>query len=97
EILVRLIERLGGDPSYISPSARVAQVRGEQSLELPMRCTGLAPEEVDAMDLESVALAETKDHADWEFLAQLLEQIDDPSIGEPLQEALHEVGDEETE
>jgi hypothetical protein len=25
EVLIRLIERLGGDPSYISPPARVAQ------------------------------------------------------------------------
>lgn len=97
EVLIRLIEQLGGDPNYVSPMARVAQIRGQQMLCVPIQADGLSAEELDMIDLESVSLAETKDHADWAFLAELVDQIEDEAVRGPLQEAVDEVGTEEEE
>jgi rubrerythrin len=91
QVLVQLIERLGGDPSYISPTARVAQFKGAKLLESSACVAGLSQAEVEANDLENVLLAETKDHADWELLAQLVEQVDDPAVKQALQAAVDQV------
>ena len=48
-------------------------------------------------DLENVLLAETKDHADWELLAQLVEQVDDRDVKQALQAAVAEVESQEDE
>ena len=97
EVLTQLIAKLGGDPNYVSPMARVAQVRGEEMLCLALRCDALTPLEVACMDIESVALAETKDHADWSFLAKLLPQVQDATVQQALQAAVDEVEDQEDE
>ncbi len=91
QVLVQLIERLGGDPSYISPTARVAQFKGAKLLESSSCVAGLSQEELEANDLENVLLAETKDHADWELLAQLVEQVDEPDVKQALEYAVAEV------
>ena len=96
-VLVQLIERLGGDPSYVSPTARVAQFKGAKLLESSSCVAGLSQEELEANDLENVLLAETKDHADWELLAQLVEQVDDPAVKQALQAAVDEVESQEDE
>lgn len=97
DVLIRLIEELGGDPSYISPTARVAQVRGESMLNLALCVDGLSEDEICAMDLESVLLAETKDQADWSFLAQLAPQIEDAKMRSAVERAVNEVEAEEDE
>ena len=74
EVLVRLIERLGGDPNYVSPTARVAQFKAAKLLESSMVVDGLSEPELELNDLENVLLAETKDHADWELLAQMADK-----------------------
>jgi rubrerythrin len=94
-ILIRLIERLGGDPSYVSPTARLAQVKASSLLETALRMDGLSQEELEASDLENVLLAETKDHADWHLLEQLVQQVDDQQVKTALEEAVQEVEPEE--
>jgi rubrerythrin len=74
-VLVELIERLGGDPSYISPTARVAQFKAAKLLESSSCVAGLSQQELEANDLENVLLAETKDHADWSLLQQMAQQV----------------------
>jgi rubrerythrin len=96
-ILMQLIERLGGDPSYVSPTARLAQVKACSLLETAIRADGLSPEELEANDLENVLLAETKDHADWQLLEQLAEHIDDRQVGEAIKEAVQEIEPQEDE
>ena len=97
QVLVQLIERLGGDPSYVSPTARVAQFKGAKLLESSACLAGLSQAELEANDLENVLLAETKDHADWSLLAQLVEQVDDPAVKQALQAAVDQVEAQEDE
>jgi rubrerythrin len=75
EVLVRLITRIGGDPNYVSPTARLAQWKSSKLLESSLAVDGLSQEEIEANDLENVLLAETKDHADWSLLQQMAQQM----------------------
>ena len=86
EVLLRLIERLGGDPSYISPPARIAQFKAAKLLESALAVDGLSQPEIEMSDLENVLLAETKDHADWHLLSEIAKQMASPSMMEKLQE-----------
>ena len=94
-ILIRLIEKLGGDPSYVSPTARLAQLKACSLLETAVRADGLSQEEVEANDLENVLLAETKDHANWHLLEQLSQQVDDQQVKTAIEEAVQEVEPQE--
>ncbi len=96
-VLVELIERLGGDPSYISPTARVAQFKGAKLLDSSSCIAGLSPAEIEANDLENVVLAETKDHADWSLLDQLVAQVVTGVVKEALQAAVDQVEAQEDE
>jgi rubrerythrin len=96
-VLIRLIETLGGDPNYVSPTARLAQVKASKLIETGLIVDGLSQQEMEANDLENVLLAETKDHADWHLLSQLVGQVDDPKMKQALEEAVNEVESEEDE
>jgi rubrerythrin len=76
ELLMGVIRRLGGDPSYVSPTARLAQFKASKLLEAALAVDGLSEAEIELSDLENVLLAETKDHADWSLLQRLLEQTE---------------------
>jgi rubrerythrin len=95
EVYVELIEALGGDPNYVSPTARLAQVKATKLIESAMIVDGLAPEEIMANDLENVLLAETKCHLDWELVSQLAEQATDAKTKQALQRAVREVEEQE--
>ncbi|MDP8922659.1 MAG: ferritin-like domain-containing protein [Chloroflexota bacterium] len=86
EVLIRLIEQLGGDPSYVSPTARVAQFKAAKLLESSNCIGGLGQQEIELNDLENVLLAETKDHADWHLLEELAKQMADPGVMQTLEE-----------
>ena len=96
EVLVNLITQVGGDPNYISPSARVVQFKAAKLLESSLAVDGLSQEEIEMSDLENVLLAETKDHADWHVLAQMAEQASG-KMKEALQKAVEEVESQEDE
>ena len=96
EVLVRLITTLGGDPDYVSPTARVVQYKAAKLLESALAVDGLSQAEVECSDLENVLLAETKDHADWHVLSQLAEQASG-DLKKALQAAVSEVEEEEDE
>lgn len=80
QVLVRLIERLGGDPSYVSPTARVAQFKAAKLLESSMVVDGLNEQEIELSDLENVLLAETKDHADWSLLHEMADKAGESGV-----------------
>jgi rubrerythrin len=96
EVLTKLITQLGGDPNYISPSARVAQYKAAKLLESSLAVDGLSQEEIEMSDLENVLLAETKDHADWHVLEQMVQQASG-KMKEALQAAVEEVESQEDE
>ena len=90
-ILTGLIRDLGGDPDYVSPTARVAQAKSEALLASALVSGPLSTEELEASDLENVLLAETKDHADWELLGQLAEQLPNGKARTAIEAAVAEV------
>jgi rubrerythrin len=96
EVLVQLITTLGGDPDYVSPTARVVQYKASKLLDSAMAVDGLSQAEIESGDLENVVLAETKDHADWHVLSQLAEQASG-EMKKALQAAVDDVESEEDE
>ena len=97
ELLVRLIERLGGDPAYVSPTARRAQAKTAALQQAALAAHGLSQPELEAADLENVLLAETKDHADWHLLQLLAGQAEDAAVRAALEEIVPQVEEEEDE
>jgi rubrerythrin len=96
EVVVKLITELGGDPDYVSPTARLVQYKAAKLLDSSLHVDGLSDAEIEANDLENVLLAETKDHAGWHVLEQLAQQASG-SLQEALQAAVGEVEEQEDE
>src|SRR5919202_4507905 len=96
EVLVKLITALGGDPDYVSPTARMVQYKASKLLDSSLQVDGLSDDEIEASDLENVLLAETKDHADWHLLEQLTQHAAG-DVKQALQAAVEEVEEEQDE
>jgi rubrerythrin len=99
---VRLLEELitatGGDPMYVSPSARVTEKVGAGLVESTYELTGSI--DIDTAELamlEAVVLAETKDHANWELLAQLAAAMNPGNVRTQLEAVTSEVLAQEEE
>jgi hypothetical protein len=97
-VLEELIARLGGNPLYVSPSARLVHSMNDHLTAGVVLAAGSA----DVLDremamLEAVVLAETKDHADWSLLASLAEKAPEGEVRRALRAAVDEVEDEEDE
>jgi hypothetical protein len=98
EVLENLVSRLGGDPGYVSPSARATERAGLSLVE----STFLLGGSVDLMTqelvmLDAVLLAEAKDHANWSGLAQLVPAFPEGEVRSAVQEAVDRVEPEEDE
>jgi rubrerythrin len=96
EVLIQLIRQLGGDPDYVSPSAKLVQFKASKLLEAALLVGGSSMAEAEVSDLENVLLAETKDHANWHLLQQLTSRLADDT-GQMLQAAVDAVEDQEDE
>jgi hypothetical protein len=94
DVLVQLITRLGGDPDYVSPTARLVQYKASKLLDAALLAGGLSMAEAEISDLENMLLAETKDHANWHLLQQLTLSGEQ---GQALQAAVDAVEDQEDE
>jgi rubrerythrin len=95
-ILEELIGELGGDPRYVSPSARAAEKVDAAALQ----ATFLLGGSVDVMTqelvmLDAVVLAETRDHANWSFLAQLVAELPEGDARDALARAVGQVEPQE--
>jgi rubrerythrin len=80
--LEELISAAGGDPQYVSFSARATEKAGAGLLETTFMLDG----SVDALAsevamLEAVMLAEAKDRANWMLLADLAPGVGDSDLG----------------
>ena len=98
EILEQLIGHLGGDPKYVSPSARATTKAGTGLLESTFLLTGsvdLVTQELVMLD--AVLLAEAKDHANWECLAGLAETLPEGDIRTAFVDAVEQVRPQEDE
>ena len=78
ERLEQLIAAADGDPQYVSASARATEKAGAGLLESTYLLSGsVDPMTAELAMLEAVMLAEAKDHANWELLAQLAAAMTD--------------------
>jgi rubrerythrin len=97
QIVRGLFEKFGLDPEAETPGRKVVRHIG-QSLVKAMQMAREAgePDAAQIVAAECVVEAETKDHLNWELLAQVAEKSkgDDRKI---LREALDQVEDEEDE
>jgi rubrerythrin len=96
-ILTGLIRQLGGDPDHVSPTARIAQAKSEALLQSALVAGPLGEAERETVALENVLLAETKDHADWELLGKLAEQLPNGKARKAIEAAVAEVEPQEDE
>lgn len=97
-ILEDLVAGAGGDPQYVSPAARATEKAGAGLLESTYLLSGsidVATHEL-AM-LEAVVLAEAKDHANWELLAQLAAAMAEGDVRNALTDAAAQVLAQEEE
>jgi rubrerythrin len=99
---VRLLEELitatGGDPMYVSPSARATEKAGAGLVETTYLLDGsIDANTAEVAMLEAVVLAETKDHANWELLAQLAAAMKPGDVRTQLEAVTAEVLAQEEE
>ena len=98
EILEELITRLGGDPGYVSPVARMVHAMDAKMLEAAIGLSGAADDNTcEQVMLEAVVLAETKDHANWRMLEKLTEQMPEGEAKEAFTAAVSRVEQQEDE
>lgn len=95
QIYEQLIEMLGGDPAYVSPSARMTTYRATKLLESALLSGSVSPDALDLVDLEAVLIAEAKCHENWEFLGELAEMLPEGSTQDAILAAVEEVEDDE--
>lgn len=98
EVLEELISRLGGNPAYVSPMARAIEGTDTHTLQATFLLSG----SIDVMTqemamLDAVFLAESMDHANWELLGKLRDQMPDGAAKDAVAEAVARVEPDEDE
>jgi len=97
QVVQNLLTELGLDPERETPGRQVVRHIGEslvQAMEMALGAGDKAAAQIVAA--ESVVLAETKDHLNWELLGQVAKEAKS-NVAKTLQEAYDEVEDEEDE
>ncbi len=97
EVMHELFEKLGLDPEQETPGRQVVRHIGEslvKAMELALK--GAEPEAAELVACECVSLAETKDHLNWELMAQCAEKAKGKEA-QALKEACEEVEEQEDE
>ncbi len=96
-ILAELITRLGGDPMYVSPQARMTAFTDTKLMEPILLAGSVDQMTMEITTLEAVFLAEQKCHANWELLKTLAGQMEDSPARQAIEQAVAEVEDQEDE
>jgi rubrerythrin len=96
-LLTEACQTLGLDPLEMTPGCQIVQHTGT-SLVVAMKMALAAnnPEAAELVACESVLLAETKDHADWELIGRCVKELGG-EVAAALKEAYEEVEDQEDE
>jgi rubrerythrin len=97
QVLTEVCESVGLDPAEATPGCRIVQETGK-ALVAAMKMAQAAGD-ADAAEIvacESVVLAETKDHANWELIGACANDLDDDDAAS-LKDAYEEIEDEEDE
>lgn len=98
ELLEELIAAMGGSPQYVSPAARAIEKADAGLLE----STYLASGAIDVMTAEAtmlnaVLIAESVDHANWQYLAQVCQELPAGELRDRMERIVHEVEEQEDE
>jgi rubrerythrin len=97
EVIRELFEKLGLDPKQETPSRKVVRHIGESLVKAMQMAQKVGdPKAAELVACECVSLAETKDHANWELLAQCAEKLKGKEA-DALKEACVQVEDQEDE
>jgi rubrerythrin len=97
-IFEELITACGGQPGYVSPTARLTEALDtkihEAVITLP---DGADQAAFELAILEAVLLAETKCHADWSLIQQLTAELPEGETRSAFQAAVDQVEEQEDE
>lgn len=97
EVMHEVLETFGIDPEEETPGRKVVRHIGESLVEaMEMALSSGPPEAAELVACECVVLAETKDHSNWELIAQCAEKAKGEE-GKALKAAVEEVEDQEDE
>lgn len=97
-VLERLISDTGGDIAYVSPAARATEGAASALVEATFLLRGsIDVATAELALLEAVLLAEAKDRANWELLAELTTLMAEGPVRAQLEEATAEVLAQEEE
>jgi len=98
EILEGLITSSGGNPAYVSPTARAVQTMDTKLIESTFAGAGaLDIMTAEMAMLDAVFLAESMDHANWSLLGKLCEKLPEGDLRDSVRAAVDEVEDQEDE
>jgi rubrerythrin len=90
-----LLQTLGLDPDIDLPARVLARHSGQALVKLMLEALAIGtPAEAQLTAAECVVNAETKDHANWELVAELAKKTEGPA-GEAMRAAVEEVEVEE--
>ena len=96
-VLVTACEALGIDPREMTPGRKIVHHNGTSLVvAMKMALANNDPPAAELVACECVALAEMKDHFDWQLIGQCAEELDGPAR-DALMRAHDEVEDEEDE
>lgn len=97
QLLTNIIEKLGGDPTYMSKGAKLAHEKAQALLKSMTETQGLTPVQIEINAMENIVLAETKDQSDWELLDHISHRAEDSKLANLLKPAVSEVESQENE
>jgi rubrerythrin len=98
EVLEELVTTIAGNPSYVSAAARAVEAADNMALQSTFLLSGgVDPVVAEKAILDTVFLAETVDHANWDALSQLAMQIPEGELRDALQSAVQDVQPDEEE
>ncbi|HVE13978.1 MAG TPA: DUF892 family protein [Elusimicrobiota bacterium] len=96
EILEDVLRKFGIDPEQSTPGREIVKAKGEALVEWIERALKAGDEAAaQLVAAECVVDAETKDHLNWELLAQVAKGMSDDERAEVLKKAVERVEEEE--
>lgn len=96
-VLTDVCEKLGLDPGEMTPGCLVVDHNGKALVvAMKMALAAENPKAAELVACESVVLAETKDHANWELIGQCAKALEGETAA-ALKAAYDQIEDEEDE
>jgi rubrerythrin len=97
-IFEELIAACGGQPGYVSPTARMTEALDSKIHEAAIMLPDGADEAtLELAILEAVVLAETKCHSDWSLIQKLTAELPEGKARAAFQSAVDQVEEQEDE